>query len=128
MTPPPGILRLNDSGGITDFPANNISILLKFKEEITGETDNVSTKDVEIIAPLKYLSNYCKSLEMPLIKWDTNWSANCFIPAIIFALLLHYCCNICNKYNKTYVQVVNSSTQDNAKLLQQSKPGLKKNN
>ena len=42
-------------GVIADFPANNNnnSALLKFKQKITGKTENDGTKNVEIIVPLK---------------------------------------------------------------------------
>ena len=41
----------------------------KSKTEITGNTPaDVNTKDVEIITPLKYLSNFWRTLEMPLIN------------------------------------------------------------
>ena len=34
--------------------------------KITGNTPaSGNTKDVEIIGPLKYLSNFCRTLEMP---------------------------------------------------------------
>ena len=34
--------------------------------KITGNTSaGGNTKDVEIIGPLKYLSNFCRTLEMP---------------------------------------------------------------
>ena len=43
---------LTDAGTIANFP----STLFKFKEIIVGKTGNDGTKDVEIMAPLKYLS------------------------------------------------------------------------
>ena len=40
-------------------------------------------KDVEVIVPLKYLSNFCRTLKIPLINCEINliciWSANVFI-------------------------------------------------
>ena len=39
--------------------------------KITGNT-NVNTKDVEIIASLKYFRNFRKTLEMPLINCEVN--------------------------------------------------------
>ena len=69
-----------------DDPNNNTtdSESLKFKVKITGETpDDGNTKDVEIIVPLKYLSNFWKTLEMPLINCEVNliltWSEDCVI-------------------------------------------------
>ena len=41
------------------------------------------TKNVEIMVPLKYLSNFRRTLEMSLINCeinlDLNWSKNCII-------------------------------------------------
>ena len=37
---------------------NNNSILFKFKEKIKGQTGSKNTKDVEIMVPLKCLSNF----------------------------------------------------------------------
>ena len=56
-----------------DDPNNNItdSESFKFKVKITGKTPNDgNTKDVEIIVPLKYLSNFWRTLEMPLINCE----------------------------------------------------------
>ena len=45
----------------------------KSKVKITGKTpNNGNTKDVEIIVPLKYLSNFWRTLEMPLINYEVN--------------------------------------------------------
>ena len=50
-----------------DDPNNNLtdSISFKFTVKVTGKTpNNRNTKDVEIIVPLKYLSNFWRTLEM----------------------------------------------------------------
>ena len=45
----------------------------KSKVKITGKTpNNGNTKDVEVIVPLKYLSNFCRTLEIPLINCEAN--------------------------------------------------------
>ena len=45
----------------------------KSKIKITGKTpDNGNEKDVEIMAPLKYLSNFWRTLEMPLINCEVS--------------------------------------------------------
>ena len=45
----------------------------KSKIKITGKTPAYgNTKDVEIIVPLKYLSNFRRTLEMPLINCEVN--------------------------------------------------------
>ena len=75
---------LDDDGAIADFPDdNNNSALFKFKTKIAGRIENNGTKDVKIMVPLKYLSNFWRTLEMPLINCKINliliWSANCFV-------------------------------------------------
>ena len=60
---------LNTNAEIIDFSAHdNNSNSFKFKQQITGQTGYGDTKDVEIMVPLKYLINSCKTLEMPLIN------------------------------------------------------------
>ena len=56
---------LNNADNIIDLSANiiiNISnnndILFKFKEKNPDQTGNDGTKDVEILVPLKYPSNF----------------------------------------------------------------------
>ena len=64
--------------------------------------------------PLKYLSNFWRTLEMPLINCEINlilaWSRKCMLSndtkATIFAIT----------DTKLYVPAVVLSTQDNAKL------------
>ena len=69
-----------------DDPNNNItrSKSFKYKVKITGKTPaDRNTKDVEIIVPLKYLSNFWRTLEMPLINCEMTlvltWSKDCVI-------------------------------------------------
>ena len=110
-----------------DDPHNNIvdSESFKSKVKITGITPvDGNTKDVEIIVPLKYLSNFCRTLEMPLINCEVNLiltsSKDCVITNSIgegkFAIT----------DTKLYVPVVTLSTKDSEKLLQQLKSGFKK--
>ena len=42
--------------------------LFNRKDKVTGQTIANSTKNVEIMVPLKYLSNFGRTLEMPLIN------------------------------------------------------------
>ena len=45
----------------------------KYKIRITGKTpDSGNAKDVEIAVPSKYLSNFWRTLEMPLINCEIN--------------------------------------------------------
>ena len=56
-----------------DEPNDNLahSESPKSKVKITGSTPaDGNTKDVKIIVPLKYLSNFWRTLEMPLINCE----------------------------------------------------------
>ena len=97
---------------------------MKSKIKITGETpNNNNVKDVEIMVLLKYLCNFWKTLEMPLINCEVNLiltrSSTCVITdsngAGIFAIT----------DTNLYVPAVTLSTQENTKLLQQLKSGFK---
>ena len=59
---------LDNNGSIIDFPGdNNNSISCIFKLQTVGQAGNGGTKDIEIMVPLKYLSNLWRTLEMPLV-------------------------------------------------------------
>ena len=69
-----------------DEPNDNIAGSKSFKSrvKITRKTPaDRNTKDVEIIVPLKYLSYFWRTLEMPLINCEVNliltWSKDCVI-------------------------------------------------
>ena len=74
------------------------------------------------MVPLKYLSNFCRTLEIPVINCKINlmlsWSPNCVIP-------FNAAANQAIKFETTdttpYVPVAALSTQDNTKLLEQLK-------
>ena len=76
------------------------------------------------MVPLKYLSNFWRTLEMPLINCEVSliliWSSTCVITNSTGE----------GKFEvtdtKLYVPVVTLSTPDNSKLLQQLKSGSKR--
>ena len=118
---------LNVNGAIADFPAdNNNSASFKFQTKIAGRTENDCTKNVKIRVPLKYLSSFWRSLEMPIINCEINliltWSNRWFI---IDNPIAGQEPTFTITDTKLYVPVVTSLTQDNAKDLQQLKSGLK---
>ena len=58
-----------------DEPNDNLATSESFKSKIkiTGKTpDNANEKYVEIMVPLKYLSNFWSTLEMPLINSEVS--------------------------------------------------------
>ena len=73
----------NNNNQIVNFAADNLTDSFNFKAKITDQTGNNGTKDVEIMVPLKYLSNFWRTLEMPLINCEVNliltWSSTCVI-------------------------------------------------
>ena len=73
-----------------DDPNDNITQSESFKSKIkiTGKTPAAgNTKDIEIIVPLKYLCNFGRTLEMPVINCKVNliltWSPTCVISSAI---------------------------------------------
>ena len=116
----------NNNNQIVNFTAGNLTDSFNFKVKFTGQTDDDGTKDVEIMVPLKYLSNFWRTLEMPLINCEVNliltWSSTCVLISTnvqnqnaIFAIT----------DTKLYVPVVTLSTQQNTKFFQQLKSGFK---
>ena len=117
----------NANDVITEFTEGNLTDSFNFKLKITGRTGNGGTKDVEIMVPLKYLSNFWRTLEIPLINCEVylilTWSSACVLIATVnpnqnakFAIT----------DTKLYVPVVTLSTQENTNFLQQLKSGFKR--
>ena len=83
--------------------------------------------DVEIMVPLKYRSNFWKTLEMPLINCEIElilgWSEN-FV--IIYTDVNSQVPTFTITETNLDVPVVTLSSQCNAKLLPQLKNGLKR--
>ena len=79
------IPALDNNNAIVNFTESNLTDSFNVKVKMTGQTGDDGTKNVEIMVPLKYLSNFWRTLEMPLINCGINliltWSANCVIVA-----------------------------------------------
>ena len=108
------IPAVDDDGDIVIFNGTNDTDSLNFKPKIIGKTDDdEDIENFEIMVPLKYLSNFWRILEMPLINCEVEfietWSENCVIIST----------NVANQ-NPTftitetnlYVPLVTLSTQD----------------
>ena len=128
------IPAVNDNGNIVDFNGANATDSFNFKTKITGQTaanndnGNIAGKvDVEIMVPLKYLSNFWRTLEMSLINCEgeliLDWSANCIIT---YTDVANRVPTFTITETNLYVPVVTLSTQDNAKLWPQLKSGFKR--
>ena len=79
------------------------------------------------MVPLKYLSNFWRTLEMPLINCEVNliltWSSTC---VLIATSIPNQNATFAITDTKFYVPVVTLSTQENTKFLQQLKSGFKR--
>ena len=109
------------------FAEGNLTDSFNFEVKITGRTGNNGTKDVEIMVPLKYFSNFWRTLEMPLINCEVNliltWSSTC---VLIATNTPNQNATFAITDTKLYVPVVTLSTQENTKFLQQLKSGFKR--
>ena len=114
------IPAVNDNENIVDFNGANATDSFNFKAKIM--TNNDGRIDVEIMAPLKYLSNFWITLEMPFTNCEVEliltWSVGC---AIIYTYVAEQVPTFTITETNLYVPVVTLSTQDNAKLLPQLK-------
>ena len=122
------IPAVNGNGDIVDFNGANVTDSFNFKTKITGQTDNNGRIDnVEIMVPLKYLSNFWRTLEMPLINCEFDliltWPADC---VVTYTDVANQVPTFTITETNLYVPVFTLSTQDNAKLLPKLKSGFKR--
>ena len=87
----------------------------KYKANLIANTGNNGRKNgVKIAVPLKYLSNFWRSLEMPLInckvELSLKWYENCILSSAGTAATFTI------TDTKLYVPVVTLKTEDNTKL------------
>ena len=66
------IPAVNNDNEAVNFTANNLTDSFNFKVKVTGQTGDDGTKNVEIMVPIKYLSNFWRTLEMSLINCEVN--------------------------------------------------------
>ena len=96
----------------------------KYKASLIGNTETDGTKKgVKIAVPLKYLSNFWRSLEMPLInckvELSLKWYERCLLTVANTATF-----KITDA--KLYVPIVTLSAEDNAKLSKLLSEGFKR--
>ena len=106
-----------------------------------------NTWDAEVAVPLKYLTNFCRSFDLPLnnceIELDFSWSKECLMSEVSIKPTVSWNLNanpsvsdvaviqntgatfqITN--DKLYVSVVTLSINDNIKFLEDTKQGFKR--
>ena len=111
-------------------PENNADVTVdtsssfKYKSSFLGKTVN----DVKIVVPLKYLSNFFRSLEMPLINCKThlelNWTKDCVLSSAAGADNNATSFKITS--SKFCVPIVTLSTKDNVNLTKELNEGFKR--
>ena len=109
-----------------DEPNDNLADSESFKSKIkiTGRTlAGGNEKDLEIMLPLKYLSNFWRTLKIPLINREVTliltWSSTCVSSNSTDRAKFE------TADTKLYVPVVTLSTKGKAKLLEQLESGWK---
>ena len=61
---------VNNNGNIIDFDGTNSTDSFNFKTKITGETNDNGIINIETMVPLKYLRNFWRTIEIPLINGE----------------------------------------------------------
>ena len=138
-----------------DEPSNPLSSnseSFKYKTSITGNTYNIDEKitdddgnevdnpkydankvgknETEVVIPLKHLSNFWRTLNIPLINCEIEliltWSKNCVLADMTTANNPPIGLEFQITDTKLYVPVVTLSKENDKKLLEQLKSGFKR--
>ena len=133
---------LSDDADNNQF--NNIKLVnsntFKYKNKIINNTNNAGTKDIELAIPLKYLGNFWRALNIPLISCGVSleliWDKNCVITSLEQRVIAG--ANPPARDNaptgatlaitdcKLYVPVATLSKDDEIKLITNLKSGFKR--
>ena len=115
--------------------ATNTLSFFKYKVNSLGDpvvANNVARRDVKIVVPLKYLSNFFRSLEMPLInckiKLNLTWKKECVLSTdndVVAPNLDNNPVFIIN-CTKLYVPVVTLSKEENKDFIEQQNKGFQR--
>ena len=115
-----------EDDAVADLTADNSSSF-KYKNNLLGNpaaANNVARRNVKVVVPLKYLSNFFRSLEMPLInckiKLNLTWKKQCALSTDAGGALF-----IIND-TKLYVPVVTLSKEDNKDFIEQQNKGFQR--
>ena len=122
-------------------PLSTNSESFKYKTSIAGNTYNadgdddnydankVGKKETEIVIPLKYLSNFWRSLDIPLINCEVEiiltWSKNCGLADMTAANNPPTRLEFQIKDTKLYVPAVTLSKENDIKFSEKLKLGFK---
>ena len=115
-----------EANAITNLTTNNSSSF-KYKVKLLGNPvldGNIAKRSIKVAVPLKYLSNFFRSLEMPLInckiKLNLTWKKECVLSTDAGSAVF-----IIND-KKMYVPVVTLSKEDNKDFIEQENKGFQR--
>ena len=107
--------------------ANNTSSLV-YKSKLISGTDDNNVNNVKLVVPLKYVSDFFRSLEMPLVNCkidlELTWHKDCMISSADAAAGQVVSFMITN--TKLHVPIATLSTTDNNNLTKQLNDGFKR--
>ena len=115
-----------EDDAVANLTADNSSSF-KYKVSLLGNPvldGNITKRSVKVVVPLKYLSNFFRSLEMPLInckiKLNLTWKKECVLSTgdgeAVFII----------NDTKLYVPVVTLSKEDNKDFIEQQNKGFQR--
>ena len=115
-----------ENDAVANLTADNSSSF-KYKVSLLGNpvaANNVARINVKVVVPLKYFSNFFRSLEMPLInckiKLNLTWKKECVLSTgageVVFII----------NDTKLYVPVVTLSKEDNKDFIEQQNKGFQR--
>ena len=107
----------------------NTTTSLVYESKLISRTDDNNVNNVKLVVPLKYISNFFRSLEMPLVNCkidlELTWHKDCMISSVNAPAGQVVSFMITN--TKLYVPVVTLSIKDNTNLTKQLSKGFKRN-
>ena len=107
-----------------DVTNDNNAPSFKCKASLIGNTENNGTKNgVKLAVLLKYLSNFCRSVEMPLINCNVQLSLKCYERCLLTVANTR---TFKTTDAKLYVPIATLSTEDNSKLSKLINEGYKR--
>ena len=109
----------NDNANV----ANDATSLV-YKSKLISGTDDNNVNNVKLVVPLKYVSNFFRSLDNYKIDLELTWHKDCMICSANAAAGQVVLFMIIN--TKLYVPFVTLSTKDNANLTKQLNEGFKR--
>ena len=129
---------MDDAGNLINVAIDN-SLYFKYKSSILGKTTDAdgndrSFKNVNAVVPLKYLSNFWQSSEMPLINCkihlELSWTKNC----VMYGDDAYAADDDNNNRattleitnTKLYVPIITVSAKDNVNFTKQLNEGFKR--